>query len=406
MREALHSLTSRGRGFLAGGITAVLCGMLLGERDLVRIGILVLMLPLGTMVWMARARHEISLVRTLSTTQVEVGQPVAVRLSLTNLGPRTQLLMVEEQLPYALGSRPRFVVDPMQTGESVTLDYTVRSDVRGGYPIGPLRFRVGDPFGMLELRRTFSAIDHLVVTPRVETLPAIPMIGAYAGTGDNKPRSFVGGNAADVTVREYRLGDDLRRVHWPSTAHSGDLMVRREEQPWQARCTLLIDNRSRAHRGRGASSSLEPAIRAGASIALHLAGQGYQVRLVSAAGEELGHGWHDGEVALNTRSLLASLAVLPGLDAESLATDWVDEAVTSTLFVAVLGAVDERDRPFFARIGRVGGSTYGLALDVARWAGAHDAPVPATGWLRSIGWKAAQLGPDTPLRQAWQELTR
>jgi hypothetical protein len=406
MREAFHALTVRGRGFLAGGLTAALCGMVLGERDLVRIGVLVVLLPLGTVVWVARSRHEIRLTRTLASGQVEVGQSVAVRLELTNRGRRTQLLMLEEQIPYALGARPRFVVDPLQNGESVTLEYAVRSEVRGGYPIGPLRLRVGDPFGMVELQRTFRGVEHLVVTPRVESLPVIALAGAYAGTGDNKPRSFVGGNAADVTVREYRLGDDLRRVHWRSTAHSGDLMVRREEQPWQARCTLLLDNRARAHRGRGAGSSLEAAVRAGASVALHLAGAGYQVRLVSAAGEELGHGWHDGEVALNTRSLLAGLAVLPGVDADMLATDWVDENVASTLFVAVLGAVDERDRPFFARIGRVGGSTYGLALDVAQWGTGTEDLRPGTAWLTSIGWKAATLGPRTSLAAAWRELSR
>jgi hypothetical protein len=207
-------------------------------------------------------------------------------------------------------------------------------------------------------------------------------------------------------VREYRLGDDLRRVHWRSTAHSGELMVRREEQPWQARCTLLVDNRARAHRGRGAGSSLEAAVRAGASIALHLAGGGYQVRLVSAAGEELGHGWHDGEYALNTRSLLAELAMLPGVDADMLATDWVDETVSSTLFVAVLGAVDERDRAFFARIGRVGGSTYGLALDVAQWGGTGEDLRPGTSFLSSIGWKATTLSPTTALASAWKELAR
>lgn len=399
-------MTTRGRGFLAGGITAVLCGILLGEKDLVRIGALVLLLPLVTVVWMAHARHRIELVRTLAASQVEVGQSVSVRLTLRNEGSRSPLLMVEEQIPYALGSRPRFTVDPMQPGEELTLQYTVRSDVRGGYPIGPLRLRIGDAFGLVERHHTFAATDHLVVTPRVESLPSISLVGAYAGTGDNKPRSFAGGNAADVTVREYHLGDDLRRVHWRSTAHRGELMVRREEQPWQARCTLLLDNRSQAHRGRGAASSLEAAVRAAASITLHLAGLGYQVRLVSASGEELGHGWHDGEFALNARSLLAQLAVLPEVDARTLATDWVDEGVASSLFVAVLGAVDERDRAFFARIGRVGGSTYGLALDVARWGGAVEQLPPATPWLSSIGWKAASLGPDTELARTWAELGR
>ncbi len=52
-------------------------------------------------------------------------------------------------------------------------------------------------------------------------------------------------------MREYRLGDDLRRVHWASTARTGDLMVRREEQPWQSRATVLLDTRRMAHAGIG-----------------------------------------------------------------------------------------------------------------------------------------------------------
>ena len=406
MREALAALTARGRGFLAGGITAIVCGMVLGEKDLVRIGALAALLPLLTAAWVARAGNELRLRRTLSAPQVEVGQRAHVQLELANLGARTNVLLLEEQIPYSLGSRPRFVVEGLGAGDSLTLNYTVRSDVRGGYPLGPMRVRVGDPFGLLELHRTFSATGHLVVTPRVVPLPSIALRGAWTGTGDNRPRSFAMGNAADVTVREYRLGDDLRRVHWRSSAHAGDLMVRREEQPWQSRCTLLVDNRARAHRGHGAGSSMEAAVVASASIALHLARHGYQVRLVSAAGEELGQGWHDGEVATSTQPLLESLALLQAIDAEALATDWVDDTVSGAMFLAVLGAVDERDRTFFARIHRAGGSAYGVALDVGAWEGTGDGPTPATAWLQSSGWKAVTLRPDTALASAWQELSR
>ena len=86
------------------------------------------------------------------------------------------------------------------------------------------------------------------MTPRVVPLPPISLGGSWSGTGENRPRSFASGNAAEVTVREYRRGDEVRRVHWRSSAHVGELMVRREEQPWQSRCSLLVDNRLRAHR--------------------------------------------------------------------------------------------------------------------------------------------------------------
>ena len=417
MREALRSLTMRGRAFLAGGTTAVVCGVLLGEHDLVRIGVLVLLLPLVTAGWVAHAGNRLGLTRTLSARQVETGQPARVQLELTNLGPTTGVLMVEEQLPYSLGSRPRFVVDTMAQGWRRRIDYVVRSDVRGAYDIGPMRLRVSDPFGLIEVQRSFRQTNQLVVTPRVEPLPRIPLRGAWAGSGDNRPRSFATGSAADVTVREYHLGDDLRRVHWRSTARTGELMVRREEQPWQSRCTLFVDNRVRAHRGRGISSSLEAAVVATASIAVHLTAQGFQVRLVTATGEQLGQGWHDGGQAVDAHHLLERLAVLPAVDAGALVTDWLDDTVTSGMFVGVLGAFDDHDRSFFSRIHSPGGTPYALVLDVASWASASRArPGPAgaappesgtrTGWLQTHGWKATSLGPRSTLATAWQELGR
>ena len=67
----------------------------------------------------------------------------------------------------------------------------------------------------------------------------------------------------DVIPREYRTGDELRRVHWKSTARSGELMVRREEHPWRTRATVFLDTRAVAHRGQGPASSFEWAVSAG-----------------------------------------------------------------------------------------------------------------------------------------------
>ncbi|MGN6253109.1 MAG: DUF58 domain-containing protein [Marmoricola sp.] len=413
MRAALHALTVRGRSFLAGGVTAAACGLLLGERAFLRLGVLTLLIPVVSVAWVALHRRRLHVERHAADGQVEIGQAVDVGLELRAVGRGTPELLVEEQLPYVLGSRPRFVVDPLGPGEAARLRYTVRSEVRGSHRLGPLRVQVGDPFGMLALTQTFHGTDALVVTPRVEPLPALSLGGARAGSGDDRPRSFAGGNAADVTVREYRRGDDLRRVHWRASAHHGELLVRREEQPWQARCTLLVDNRARAHRGRGAASSLESAVSAAASIACHLADRGYDVRLVSAGGEELGRGAH---AAGSGRALLRALAVLPAAELPLLDPRWIDETVADGPFVAVVGAVEENDRPFFARLGRLGGSSRAVALDVAGWDPSYGtagtlsdgaATIPAaTAWLSSIGWRAATWRRGEPLANAWQELRR
>jgi hypothetical protein len=274
--------------------------------------------------------------------------------------------------------------------------------------------RVGDPFGLLELHRTFTKTATLVVIPSTEPLPRITLRGAWTGSGENRPRPFASGNAADVTVRDYRVGDDLRRVHWRSTARVGSLMVRREEQPWQSRCTLLVDNRAHVHRGQGPHSSVERAVTAAASIAVHLTAQGFQVRLVSALGEEIEQGWHDGDVRASARPLLERLAVLPTVEARRLYTGWVDESVTSGMCIAVLGELDDHDRDFLSGLHHRGGASYAVVLDVDSWAARMTQPafsrkpgqLPAAAWLRQRGWKAAELARAGSLQATWQELGR
>src|SRR5947209_9048920 len=90
-------------------------------------------------------------------------------------------------------------------------------------------------------------------------------------------RSIATAGEDDAATREYRLGDDLRRIHWRSTARRGELMVRREEQPWQSRAVLLLDCRQSAHQGDGPLSSFEWSVSAAASIGLHLAHGGFTV---------------------------------------------------------------------------------------------------------------------------------
>ena len=70
IREALHSFTLRGRSFVAAGLTAVACGIVLGEHDLVRIGLLVAFLPVVAALWVARAGNRLGLARTLGASQV------------------------------------------------------------------------------------------------------------------------------------------------------------------------------------------------------------------------------------------------------------------------------------------------------------------------------------------------
>ena len=406
MREALRGLTLRGRAFVAAGVTAIVCAVLLGEPSLSRIGVLVLALPLVTALFIGRSRYRLALVRTVTPQLVSAGQPARVQLSLTNEGRTPSgVLLLEDQLPYVLGTRPRFVLEGIGHGWRRHVTYQVRSDVRGKFDIGPMTVRVVDPFGLVELARAFQTTVPLTVTPRTVPLSSIPLGGAWTGSGDNRPRAFATGSAEDVTVREYRRGDDLRRVHWRSSARVGELMVRREEQPWQSRATLFLDNRMRSHRGQGIASSLEAAVSVAASIAVHLSHRGFAVRLVTAAGEDPSNAWHLRDSELNTAPLLEALAVLAPTQAPRLDTRWLTEHGSGGLLVAVLGGVEGADTPVLRRMQSHSGSALAIALDVDAWVSAAGNGGTA-GLLAQQGWRAVSLGPRDRLEAVWDDLGR
>lgn len=405
MREALAGLTTRGRAFVAAGVTAMVCAVLLAQPALVRVGVLVTAVPLVTTYVLGRARYRLALVRTVTPQVVPAGQPAQVHLDVTNEGRTPSgVLLLEDRIPYVLGSRPRFVLDGVRHGWRRRVGYQVRSDVRGRYEIGPMTVRVSDPFGMVEVGRAFHSITPLVVTPRIVPLPVVPLEGAWNGSGDNRPRAFAGGSAEDVTVREYRQGDDLRRVHWRSSARMGELMVRREEQPWQQRACVFLDQRVRAHAGQGLASSLEAAVQAAASIVVHLTDRGYAVRLVTASGEEEVPPWHAGRSGTDSLPLLEALAVVQPGDQPRIDTSWLGEQGRGDLVVAVLGAVRDEDLAVLRRVQGHASATVAVVLDVLGWASSRGSDRSAAEALAAQGWRTTRWSHGERLDVAWERL--
>jgi len=92
--------------------------------------------------------------------------------------------------------------------------------------------------------------------PKVVGLFGLPS-GAGIGAGDDGSiRLHAGQGESDVIVRQYRQGDDLRKVHWRSTARRDEIMVRVEERPWRGGTTVLLDHRAAAHHGAGRHSRM------------------------------------------------------------------------------------------------------------------------------------------------------
>ncbi|MEU1346988.1 DUF58 domain-containing protein [Streptomyces sp. NPDC005795] len=416
LRAALGGLTTRGRSFLAAGVAAAVCAYVLGQGDLLRVGLLLAGLPLVCVTVLFRTRYRVAGTRRLSPSRVPAGTESRVHLRMDNVSRLpTGLLMLQDRVPYVLGPRPRFVLDRVEAGGRREVSYRVRSDLRGRYPLGPLQLRLSDPFGMCELTRSFSAYDTLVVIPRTEPLPPVRLAGEATGYGEGRQRSLALAGEDDVIPRGYRHGDDLRRVHWRSTARYGELMVRREEQPQRARCTVLLDTRRIGYQGAGPDSAFEWAVSGAASALVHMLERGFAVRLLTDDGTTV-PGEGDGGFAGSTQNsadsaglMMDALAVVGHSDGGGLARAYdVLRGGEEGLLIAFLGELDEEQAAVAARMRQRSGGAVAFVLDSAAWVHGGSAASDAAceqrlRLLRDAGWTVVPVRPGTDLARLWQQ---
>ncbi|MFE4872810.1 DUF58 domain-containing protein [Streptomyces sp. NPDC056682] len=410
---ALSGLTTRGRSFLAAGVAAAVCAFVLGQEDLFRVGLLLTVLPLVCTVVLYRTRYRVAGSRRLAPGRVTAGAEARVQLRVDNVSRLpTGLLMLQDRVPYVLGPRPRFVLDRVEAGGKREVSYRVRSDLRGRYPLGPLQLRLTDPFGMCELTRAFSAYDTLTVIPRTEPLPAVRLSGEAAGYGDGRHRSLALAGEDDVIPRGYRHGDDLRRVHWRSTARYGELMVRREEQPQRARCTVLLDTRESAYAGAGPDSAFEWAVSGAASALAHMLERGFSVRLLTDTGSSVpgdGTGGFAGSTQDSSDSaglMMDTLAVVDHSDGGGLSRAYdVLRGGNEGLLIGFFGDLDEEQAAVAAKMRRRSGAAVAFVLDSGRWthgAAEHGPVEERLRLLREGGWTALAVEPGAALPELWR----
>jgi uncharacterized protein (DUF58 family) len=402
MRGLFGSLTTRGRSFVAAGGAATVCGLAIPEPDLVRVGALLVILPLVSALIARRSRYRLACSRRLDPPRVPAGQPTVVTARLENVSRlRTAILLAEDVTPYTLGSRPRFVLDEIEPGGSRELSYQIRPDTRGKFTIGPLRVRVADAFGLVEISRSFSTTSTLVVTPKIYPLPRAAAPSSWLGEGDGGMRTISAIGEDDAAPRAYQNGDPLRRVHWRSTARYGELMVRREEHQWRNSASVFLDTRRAAHVGTGSSATFEFAVSAAASIGAHLTGEGFRARLITEAGEIAPRGTFQD-------TLLDMLAVISPSREISLAPGAAALTHAGGQLIAVLGRLSAADARMLAASRR--GNAPAMALMVAAWSWTSDAVPEETARtaeiLAAAGWHVAVVTASTPLAAAWQQLHR
>ena len=398
----LSGLTTRGRCLLAAGAATAGSAIVLDERDLLRVGLFVALLPLLALLLSARAQRVVRVSRTLTPQRVTAGAAVEVALHVTTAGGRGGSLLgalrLVDTVPDAAGQSsaapPRFALRGLSARSGAVLTYPLRPVQRGVHRIGPLACRATDPLGLAEFERDLVAPSRLVALPRVVPLHGRPQAIGPGEGGTGAALAHHGQGRSDVLVRAYRQGDELRRVHWRSTARHDELMVRLEERPRSSGASVLLDRRDAAHRGRGPDTSLELAVSLAASICAHLGRSGDVVTLLTEDGAELGSTTGDVEPLLD-----ALAALRPAARTDLAGPDLPGDVV------AVLGALDAT--ALDALLTRAPGAGHAVLLDVAGWAprgGAAPSTAAAADALRRAGWNVAVARAGSTPDRAWADL--
>jgi uncharacterized protein (DUF58 family) len=154
---------------------------------------------------------------------------------------------------------------------------------RGQYRLGPLRVRSAYPLGLSFFeRRLHDTRPEMIVYPRVFEIAHLPFL-----SGSNMPLSGVeavskaGGTEEFFGTREYREGDSLRYIHWPSTARHSRLIVKEFELRASTEITILLDLHRHSDIGKGRETTLEYAVRIAASISRYALERAHAVQLIS-----------------------------------------------------------------------------------------------------------------------------
>ncbi|TQL47581.1 uncharacterized protein (DUF58 family) [Homoserinimonas aerilata] len=256
-------------------------------------------------------RPRLALHRSFSTTRITARHPVTIALQLANRSERPVAAGHWSDFwswrtssvwgPGTLtGSSEPGEFGPLRPRSARSLSVARLAHVwepprRGEFVLGPLVVRVTDPFGLAWALVTVGDAHGVTAVPEVVPLPDTGLAFADADGSARRISHRAVGGEHDLTTRDYRAGDPLRRVHWRASAHHGELMVRQEEQRSNAEATIVIDTRAAgypdANRLRAAedaeSELFEWAVSFAASLAVFLNDAGLLVRFVETGPAQL-----------------------------------------------------------------------------------------------------------------------
>jgi uncharacterized protein (DUF58 family) len=375
-------LTRRGWSLVGAAIGLYIGARLLGLVQLAVLAITTLFLVVGAHVWVRFRAPQVSATRSLKERlQVGVDGRVDLTVTANRVSPT---LAVSDAFDHGRRAA-RFLLPPLARGEDARAAYRFPTDKRGRFEIGPLRATITDPFGIVSVTSRALGSEEVIVYPRVHEIVAPPEVGGLDLDRDHpRVRARVEPSGDFMTLRDYVAGDDLRHVHWRSTARRGHLMMRQNETRRRAPVQLLLDVRP----GAQDRASFERAIEACASLASALDAAGRPFELMWSTGIVIG-----APGRRHLANVMDELAVVQPHGVDRLVV--ASTRHRSSALVAVMGRMQTTDAAALGVLVRDGG----LLITVASVDGEIPMP-PRSRRFRAVG---ITFGSTDPFAQTWNE---
>ena len=319
--------TPIGWRLLALGVLAVVAGRAFAILEFYVIGAAAVSAVVVALAVRLVHPSRLSLRRLVSSEMVPVAEPVEVTLHVRNLARlRSPTVRVDEHVSGEPDAR--FNLAPVPVGSTATSGYRLHPARRGVLEIGPTTVSDIDGLGLARRRRTFGSRTRVIVHPPIEPLvsPRLPVGGALSLPSDFHRRSLgLESDEFDV-LRPYVEGDDLRHIHWRSTARLDEFTVRRFQPSRPGRMTVIIDTRppgnlvSVQDRTTSVAASIANAVLRSGDEAQILTTDGRRTRLLA----------HYSEVGVALEFLALLEGGQPGIEVEPISGGSVVVAVSAS----------------------------------------------------------------------------
>jgi uncharacterized protein (DUF58 family) len=218
--------------------------------------------------------------RRLRFRWVSVGDQLHEQFTLINKGQLPALWVEILDFSNVPGYQPAIVRSV--SGSSIDQwKETAVCQQRGQFRLGPWAIRSSDPFGIFTVTRHYPAHEEIIIHPPIHGNLSIPLpAGQSSGRVRARQKSWQATTNA-ASVRDYRPNDPLRWIHWPTSAHRGELFVREFDLDAAGDIWILLDMATAVQLGSGINSTEEHAVLLAASLAAKALSQNRAVGLAA-----------------------------------------------------------------------------------------------------------------------------